>query len=938
MHRLYLEQCRPKICYLRLPVRILLVLTAVLFAGSSWAQTVHEIDSLQKIAKSTRVPDTLKLTAQVTLSKLHLNINERQALEYARNAALLAKKLGDRRREALSLYYEASAYFYLGQYGQAEHFLSEAEGILQKVRPDTGLIVQILNLKATLAESVRDFLQAQSLYQQALDLARKAQHPKLVILTLINLCELYQQMGLYELAEETGLEALQQAERSQDLEYQRNALKSLYGLQIKQDRLENALKYQGRILAIAHAAGIPEWLKDAYGFAITQAAIGGRPQADTLLMQAQDELVKEPILWAELLNWVASEGFAPAGRLNKAEELYKSALEIARAQGQSRLAIQVLLNLANLYTRQALYPKAAERLKEALLLCEETRDSTLLPMVRSARGDLYASQELWEKSLEEYSEAVYYANLAPDPRFPHKVLANLAVAYVKLGKYEEARKLFYESLLIAKESEDWGAAANASTNLARLYFEQNTLDSAYKWLASAEALAKKDREAYALASLYLAWGQIELANRRFAQAAQRYEMARQLLEPIGAIAELAEVYDKLIRIYGELRAYEKAYALVFPLLEVNQRVFNEENVRSVTRMELEFQHQKETLEQERRLEAERVRAEKARQTTWVIIISAALLLSVFLVMYLKLYRANLREKAAKAQLERQNRLIEEQKNLLQEQNEALERAKRDIEESILYARRIQMAILPNLEPLYAQLPETFVLYLPRDVVSGDFYFFYPLAPHQSLLAVADCTGHGVPGAFMSMIGTTLLSRLAQEEGPKDPAFLLQRLDEELRVTLHHTLNQESIKDGMDIALCLIDTQQKELKFAGAKRPLYLFTPEKELIEFKGSRRSIGGDTLQQEIPFEGHSVPLREGMAFYLFSDGIVDQFGWEYEPGKPPKRTKFMTRRLRDLLGKIYTQPASLQKTAIEDALLSWRRDIEQIDDICIIGVRFTG
>lgn len=143
---------------------------------------------------------------------------------------------------------------------------------------------------------------------------------------------------------------------------------------------------------------------------------------------------------------------------------------------------------------------------------------------------------------------------------------------------------------------------------------------------------------------------------------------------------------------------------------------------------------------------------------------------------------------------------------------------------------------------------------------------------------------------------------------------------------------------MDIALCLIDTQRKELRFAGAKRPLYLFTPEKEFIELKGSRRSIGGDNLQQETPFEGHSIPLREGMAFYLFSDGIVDQFGWEREPGKPPKRTKFMTRRLRELLSQIHTQPAPLQKKAIENTLLSWRGDIEQIDDICIIGVRYTG
>lgn len=173
---LYLELYRREICYLRLPVRTVLGIATLFWVGL-WAQTIQEIDSLQRIVQSPRAPDTLKLAAQVTLSKLHLNINERQALDHARTAASLAKKIGDRRREALSLYYQASAYFYLGQYSQAERHLSEAEAIIQKIRPDTGLIVQILNLKATLAESVRDFLQAQSLYQQGLDLARKAQQP-----------------------------------------------------------------------------------------------------------------------------------------------------------------------------------------------------------------------------------------------------------------------------------------------------------------------------------------------------------------------------------------------------------------------------------------------------------------------------------------------------------------------------------------------------------------------------------------------------------------------------------------------------------------------------------------------------------------------------------------------------------------------------------------
>ncbi|MCX7606524.1 MAG: SpoIIE family protein phosphatase, partial [Bacteroidia bacterium] len=829
------------------------------------------------------------------------------------------------------------ALYYQGSYDQATSLLNRAESLLTRIPPDTGIIVQILNLKAFLAENRGDNLEAKSLYEKAYSLAQQSGNPRLMIITLINQAELYRRIQLHELAEETILQALTLAEKTREVEYQRNALKTLSALRIQQGRVEEALVFQKRILDIARETGIREWLKDAYGFIITQAAHKGLPQVDSLLHQAEKELSNDSLLWAELLNWIAAEGFYPVGSLARAKDLYQTALTIAEARGEPTLAIRTLLNLANIYTRQALYPQAMEHLLRARRLCEDRKDSTLLPMVTMALGEIYFSQDNWTKALEAFTEAAYYANLAPDPAFPFKVSTNLAAVQAKLGNVEAARNLFRESKLLAEESEDWRSAANACINLARLDLDQGLTDSALTDLALAQKYAEKSRDPYTLANVHMSRGEI-LSNRKlFSQAIQQYEIARKLLEPLEAYSELAEVYEKLIRLYGQLRAYDKAFALFFPLLEATQRLSNEESIRALTRMELDYLHQKEKDAQERQIEAEKLRAEKARQITWVIISSAALILAAAAIVLIVLYRANRREKEINAELAERNRLIEEQKTLLEEKNEALERAKRDIEESILYARRIQLAILPDLQPFYERFPESFVLYLPRDVVSGDFYYFHPLSPHQSLLAVADCTGHGVPGAFMSMIGSTLLNRIAQEEGPKDPAFLLQRLDEELRVTLHHTMTQDKIKDGMDIGLCLIDTETHELHFAGARRPLLVISPEGELIELKASRRSIGGDLLQQEFPFEGHSLPLRAGTSFFLFSDGIVDQFGWEKEPGKEPRRTKFMQRRLRQLLQRIHSLPASQQREAIEDTYHKWRGDIEQIDDICIIGVRYT-
>lgn len=911
---------------------------AALFLAIGQGQTSQEIDSLQKVAQARKTPDTTRLSAYITLAKLYLNIEPGSALEYARKALPLAQKLKDIRRQALSLYYQAAALYYLSAYDRSGKLLTQAESLLAKTPVDTGLKVQMLNLKAFLAETQGAQIEAKAYYEKALELSQASSSIPLRCLSLINLAEFYLHLQLYELAEEYIQQAIQLAQQHKLSEYERNALKTLYLIRLRQGNSPEALAIQKQILAIARRSGITEWIKDAYGFAITAAIKSEtfQSQVDSLLQEAQAILSPHPRLWAELLNWVAADGFSTVGALTRAKDLYQTALTIAENEKDTALAIEILLNLATIYTRQALYPQAMEHLLKARRMAEERNDTTRIPLIWTNLGEIYVEQEEWQKALEAYSQAANYALLARDPSLPHKIATNLAVAYAKLGQYDNARNLLRESKILAEEAEDWRSAANTYLNLARMDLDQNRLDSALADLKEAQRYAEKSGDPYTIANIFLLRGEILLKKANYPQAARAYEKARELLEPLEAYSTLAEVYEKLIYIYGQLRQYDKAYVLFRPLLEATKRLSNEENARALTRMELEYQHQKEKAAQERALEAEKLRAEKARQITWIIILSAALiLLAAGIVLWVQ-YQANKREKEINAELAARNRLIEEQKALLEEKNEALERAKRDIEESILYARRIQMAILPDLTSFYERFPHSFVLYLPRDVVSGDFYYFHPISPQESLLAVADCTGHGVPGAFMSMIGTTLLSRIAQEEGPKDPAFLLQRLDEELALTLHQTLSQEKIKDGMDIALCLIDTQKHILRFAGARRPLFVFTPEGEFIELKGSRRSIGGDLLQREIPFESHTLTLPPNTAFYLFTDGIVDQFGWERQAGSPPRRCKFMNRRLRELLSQVRTLPADHQKQRIEEALTAWRGDIEQIDDICIVGVRY--
>ncbi len=905
--------------------------------GLLWGQRHSEIDSLETLLRTSKLPDTTVVSAYTSLARLYLSVDPPKALSYARQLVGRAQKAKDLRRQILGWYYQAAAHYHLGRYEESERTLTRAESLFLSMPPDTGILVQFKSLRAVIFDGRKeDPSKILSAYQEVLDLARQSRQPRLMVMALNNLAEFYLNQGLYELARPLLEESRALAEKSSESDHLRNAYFIFSEYYRRQGMIDSALIALGWIRQLGQRAGVLKWIQDSYSHSIRVVLEGGRVEGvDTLLRQAEAALRGDSLLLAQFLN-EAGSALYEKGVLNQAGALWEKALTIAQRAPYPVIAIRALMNIGSLYERQADYPKALEKFLQARSLCDKYRDTIRLPMVMMNIGNVYYAQDQYDKALEAYSEAATYAYLAENPDFPARAAANLAVSYAKLGDYEAAKNLLQQSSLLAEAEENWSAATAALINLTWIDIEREDYANALSDLAQAAKYAQKSKDPYLMAQIHLTRAHIFYQKKAYAEAIKEYEKARPILESQSAYQELEEVYGKLSELYAQVGQYQKAYQAARELAATIRRLSNEENTRALTRLEMNYLFEKEKERQEQLLREEQIRTEKARQLTIVILVSAILVVAAALFGLFTLYRANKKEKEANAELARRNALIEEQKKLLEEKNEALERAKRDIEESIQYARRIQLAILPDLSQLYLRLRESFVLYLPRDVVSGDFYYFYPISDEVSLLAVADCTGHGVPGAFMSMVGSTLLNKLSQEEGIKDAATYLERLDEELRATIHHTIGETQVKDGMDIGLCLIDRRQHRMHFAGAKRPLYLFRADGSFIEIKGTRRSIGGDNMADQMPFENHEVQLEEGMSFYLFSDGIVDQFGWEAQEGKPSRRTKFMPRRLRELLEKIHTLPAIEQRERIEMAILDWRRDIPQIDDICVIGVRY--
>ena len=257
-------------------------------------------------------------------------------------------------------------------------------------------------------------------------------------------------------------------------------------------------------------------------------------------------------------------------------------------------------------------------------------------------------------------------------------------------------------------------------------------------------------------------------------------------------------------------------------------------------------------------------------------------------------------------------------------SEKLESTNQKFTSSINYAKRIQEAILPQMSTIRHHLPESFVLFKPRDIVSGDFYWFHATR-EKIFIAAIDCTGHGVPGAFMSMIGNDILNEVIVNIGIEEPDYIIS----ELHIGVRSALKQEQSanQDGMDLAICVIDKVAQRLDFAGAKSPL-VYIKNGEVHTIKPNRFSVGGYQHKEYRPFTKHSISIAGVDAFYIFSDGFQDQFGGTND-------RKLRSNNFKKMLLQIHKEPMKKQKQLLEKAFDDWKGDTRQIDDVLVIGFK---
>jgi serine phosphatase RsbU (regulator of sigma subunit) len=421
-------------------------------------------------------------------------------------------------------------------------------------------------------------------------------------------------------------------------------------------------------------------------------------------------------------------------------------------------------------------------------------------------------------------------------------------------------------------------------------------------------------------------------SKNYVEAKTHLEIALAIAEKMNVKPQLKDTYRSLSNTYRGLNDYKKADEYFQLFSQTKDSLLNESTSKQITEMQTKYET--ETKEKEILLlntDKKLKDTELAQRRIVEYFLTGVGVL--ILLLALMLFKANQNKQKANELLTQQKQEISTQRDLIEEQKNVVVHQKKEITDSINYAQRIQHAIHAPIAEIKTHLPDSFVYYKPKDIVSGDFYWF-DCKDDICYIAAADCTGHGIPGALMTMLGTLLINEITNSKKILEPSRILKNLNYLLNITFR----QDKILDGMDIALCALNTKTNELKYAGANRPLWIIKRTEnttssptntafQLEELKADKTAIGGYT-ELDHEFTTNTCQLKKGDSFYIFSDGYIDQFGGE-------KGKKLTTKRFREKILSLQNESMQEQETHLDEYITSWRNTLEQVDDLLVIGVR---
>jgi serine phosphatase RsbU (regulator of sigma subunit)/Tfp pilus assembly protein PilF len=668
-----------------------------------------------------------------------------------------------------------------------------------------------------------------------------------------------------------------------------------------------------------------------------------------------------------------------AGNTEKSLDFFKKSIELEEELGNTEGIARSLNNIGLVYSDIADIENALKYFDQSMEKYIEVESISGQAMVNNNIGIIYYEIGDITKALDYYFEELKLEEQVGNKDGIASSLNNLAILYSEQGDTNKGFEYFKKVRDIRIEIGDQHGIASSTNNLGLLYFQNNQYDTALKYYLESVKIYKNIGNKVDLGGTYSNIAQVYQKKEKFNKAIEYGLLSLELLEEVNLAQGIAQTTNTLGLIYLEMGEIKKAKEMVekslyiakeigYPLqlqnaakalsmifeqegqgmkalemhklfISMKDSIQNEKLRNTTIKQQAKYEYEKQKAiddsEHEKQIAIEEEKQEKQK----VIIYTAAgglLLLVVFIVFIIN--RLNVTRQ--------QKNEINTQKEEIAFQHEQLEQTHTEIKDSITYAKRLQNAILPSIKDITKHIPHNFIYFKPKDVVSGDFYWFERVE-QTIFVAAADCTGHGVPGAMVSVVCSNALNRAVKEFNLKEPADILNKTRD--LVVEQFSMSGEEIKDGMDISLCAFNGNK--MTYSGANNPIWIvknteklnqlekenkgsiINEERSIVELKGDRKPIG--KYRDMSPFSQKEMILEEGNLIYLFSDGFSDQFGGESLAGKVGGK-KFKYKPFKNFLLSINQMPLDEQKEHIDRTFNLWKGDFEQVDDVCIIGLKF--
>jgi serine phosphatase RsbU (regulator of sigma subunit)/lipopolysaccharide biosynthesis regulator YciM len=662
-------------------------------------------------------------------------------------------------------------------------------------------------------------------------------------------------------------------------------------------------------------------ISEAYLGYSAKKAIDPAAEARVLAAQAGDEKKEANALLA------LGKAYAQTGNMQDAIASFNQSVLLMKKVGTSVEVGDLLINEGNAYNDAGSYDQALTTSLEAYKIFEKANDKRGMARALIVSGNVYRLLENYDKAVTDYERALTLSTEIHDTALQASCLNNLSIVYGAKGEHDSALTYLRQARKIHEQSGNYYPLAKVLNNMGGEYFEkammdtnsmyyQLALDTAIEYYLAALDLRKKIGDRRGQASSLNNLGAVSLEQGNVDKAIEYFQRARELALEIQSLDMLMLINESLYEAYVRKGDVELALKYFRDFADVKDSIYTSDMSNSIAEMQARFDVEK--------AESEARATEK--QKTIIIWSSVIAGILMFIIIFF-IWRQSKERERVNVELNQQKQEIESKNVALNSANQEIELKNKDITDSIRYARRIQEAILPELEFMTTFGKTGFVLFKPKDIVSGDFYWMARKGEYL-LFAAVDCTGHGVPGAFVSIVCSNLLSQSVNEHGLIQPHDILNDVNARLSVTLRQRLDESKVRDGMDIALCVLNTSTGMLSFAGAFNPAWIVR-DKQIIELKADKFPVGNFEDEALRVFAKHDMQLQKGDRIYVFSDGFSDQFGGPQ--GKKYKRVKFV-----DFLIRIQQHPLYEHKGLLEREHLAWRGEMEQIDDIVVMGIEY--